>query len=340
LAVERRSRIGGLIASDPFDRAFVIEPRGDPSAMGIVHPALRAALVAGTAPPFELRDNMVLVDYPDRTWPELFDSRVLRRSSSQVPTHSDSPVWTVRRSPVARTRYSVKSHGHWMATMNCPRCAQPVPAGSASCGHCGLPLSPPRPVKIPIDVAGVGTATAIGLVVVGAGYVALATSRIAGMDATVVGLIEIACGFSVTVAIALFVTWFFMIRHNAGLWCPQRHSQSWSIVAWLVPVANLWYPYQIADDAWKASQPPGGVRRVSPMVIAWWIGCLLAFLTSFHPVPATWEMAGGKTVAAFRLDFSPGWSLANALPIAAAAGLGAWMVWSLSRMQVTRLSRG
>jgi hypothetical protein len=238
--------------------------------------------------------------------------------------------------------------------MNCPRCSYPVPANHTVCANCGLALAPPgspvhgyaapgyaqaRPIRVqwPIAVGGVGLATGIGLASLGAGFLVLAAARIAGLDPALVEVIEFFTLFPTTAAVPLFLTWFFMIRRNAGLWGPQRHTQTWAIAAWLVPIANLWYPFQMMVDAWRASLPPSTERRgTAPLIIAWWVFCLLAFATSFHPVPSTWEMANGTTFAGFDLEFRPGWSIASALVIAAAAGLATRLVWSLTEMQRAR----
>ena len=48
----------------------------------------------------------------------------------------------------------------------------------------------------------------------------------------------------------------------------HRRARGWAVASWMTPVANLWIPYQVVSDVWRASAP----RRSVPvtLVSAWW----------------------------------------------------------------------
>ncbi|KJY20539.1 hypothetical protein VR43_15170 [Streptomyces sp. NRRL S-104] len=58
-------------------------------------------------------------------------------------------------------------------------------------------------------------------------------------------LIVLACA-------AVFITWFHRVRQRAGTLAPTgfRRGPGWAIGGWFVPVACLWLPYRIANEAW------------------------------------------------------------------------------------------
>jgi hypothetical protein len=80
------------------------------------------------------------------------------------------------------------------------------------------------------------------------------------------------------VAVVMFAVWFYRARVNAdGHGWPQRRSPSWAIVAWFVPVVNLWFPFQIMVDIWRAGLPAKARANRAILPGIWW-ACLLAFL--------------------------------------------------------------
>ncbi|WP_225834334.1 DUF4328 domain-containing protein [Streptomyces sp. NK08204] len=79
--------------------------------------------------------------------------------------------------------------------------------------------------------------------------------------------------YVMTVAIVLFLTWFARCRRNAELLCAQKlpGSPSWAVLAWLIPVFNLWVPRGLVQDVHRASAPVGtDTRRSDTMVNVWW----------------------------------------------------------------------
>jgi len=227
--------------------------------------------------------------------------------------------------------------------MNCPRCAAPVPAGQLNCVNCGaywtldqhgLPV-PFAPVRPPTEISGLTTATAVSLGLVGLCY----------LTVTIASVVHASVGFalgaltilSLIVVVPLFLTWFFLVRRNAGGWGPQRRAQGWAIGGWFVPVIFLWFPFQIADDAWRASQPPEQPPRSRGIVIGWWICWLVAWFTGFY-YRHTQTTNGDITLTNVSVGFQLGSNVVSSALTAAAALLGALMVHTLGRMQQARMS--
>ncbi|MFI6898189.1 DUF4328 domain-containing protein [Streptomyces sp. NPDC050256] len=95
---------------------------------------------------------------------------------------------------------------------------------------------------------------------------------------------------SLVVWIAAGVTWLVWLwraRINSELMsgvAAHRRSRGWVAGGWMAPVANLWIPYQIVSDVWRASAPR---RPVSITLInAWWA---LFVIASFVVKPLQWR---------------------------------------------------
>ncbi|MFD6228691.1 DUF4328 domain-containing protein [Streptomyces sp. NPDC060232] len=57
---------------------------------------------------------------------------------------------------------------------------------------------------------------------------------------------------TVLVCAAVFIMWFHRVRLRAGMLAPTafRRGPGWAIGGWFIPVACLWLPYRIANEAW------------------------------------------------------------------------------------------
>lgn len=86
-------------------------------------------------------------------------------------------------------------------------------------------------------------------------------------------------GIALLLAAALvFLLWLWRARVNSELLCQAQHvrSRGWVWGAWICPVVNLWFPFQIVRDTWKASHPdaaPEGYnmhRMPFTKVLGWW----------------------------------------------------------------------
>ncbi|MBA0127483.1 DUF4328 domain-containing protein [Haloechinothrix sp. YIM 98757] len=86
-------------------------------------------------------------------------------------------------------------------------------------------------------------------------------------------------------AAVLFIVWLWMARANAEQRClaTHRRARGWVIGSWFVPVVNLWFPYQVVRDVWRASDPTtphdhrGGLAQLGgSAIIGWWWFSVLA----------------------------------------------------------------
>ncbi|TCN39599.1 uncharacterized protein DUF4328 [Kribbella orskensis] len=81
-------------------------------------------------------------------------------------------------------------------------------------------------------------------------------------------------------AAVVFVIWLWRARVNSEVFCQADHRRShgWVLASWFCPGPNLWYPKQIVDDVWLASDPKTPVyaddlRRLRKPVLTnvWWV---------------------------------------------------------------------
>ncbi|MFC0628051.1 DUF4328 domain-containing protein [Kribbella deserti] len=87
---------------------------------------------------------------------------------------------------------------------------------------------------------------------------------------------------NIVVAVAtavVFVLWLWRARVNSEVFCQadHRHSHGWVLISWFCPGPNFWYPRQVVEDVWVASDPatPAWTDRLRPkrniMIIdVWW----------------------------------------------------------------------
>jgi Domain of unknown function (DUF4328) len=80
----------------------------------------------------------------------------------------------------------------------------------------------------------------------------------------------------------LFVVWFYRARINAerhGYW--QRRARGWAFWGWIVPIVNLWFPFQIMGDIWRAGLPAEQRGETAWLPALWWTCWLLSGLGIF-----------------------------------------------------------
>jgi hypothetical protein len=87
------------------------------------------------------------------------------------------------------------------------------------------------------------------------------------------------------IAVVFVMVWAYHARSNAEAYTTPttssfRRSKGWAIGAWICPIVNLWFPYQVMSDIWGASDTdrpdnaPVRQWRVNAIVALWWT-CLL-----------------------------------------------------------------
>ena len=100
-------------------------------------------------------------------------------------------------------------------------------------------------------------------------------------------------------AAVVFIVWLWWARLNAEEISPAYHrrSRGWIIGSWICPVVNLWFPFMIVDDVYRASRPTNSpdlmdLRSVpeSPVVGTWW-GLWLGGLLLNRIAVTTWNNA-------------------------------------------------
>ncbi|WP_238332168.1 DUF4328 domain-containing protein [Kribbella jejuensis] len=142
-------------------------------------------------------------------------------------------------------------------------------------------------------------------------------------------------------AAVVFVVWLWRVRVNSEVFCQADHRRShgWVLASWFVPGPNLWYPKQIVDDVWLASDPKTPVYaddlrrfRTPPLTSVWWVAWIGAL--AFDVVVRRFLMWMEATVGSLR-----GIALAGtaSLVLTAVSAVAATMIIrKINHMQTTR----
>jgi hypothetical protein len=89
--------------------------------------------------------------------------------------------------------------------------------------------------------------------------------------------------------LVLFAVWFYRARVNAeGHGWPQRLSRAWAIAGWIAPVVNLWFPFRVMADIWRAGLPPEARANRAVLPGTWWAS-VLAF-------NCLWSVTSGSAI--------------------------------------------
>ncbi|EHR48736.1 hypothetical protein SacmaDRAFT_0433 [Saccharomonospora marina XMU15] len=75
-------------------------------------------------------------------------------------------------------------------------------------------------------------------------------------------------------AAVVFLVWLWRVRQNAELLSPlpHRRARGWVIGGWFCPVVNLWFPFQVVSDIWRASRPE---PKAGVALLRWWWALLM-----------------------------------------------------------------
>jgi hypothetical protein len=137
----------------------------------------------------------------------------------------------------------------------------------------------------------------------------------------------------VVAAAVAWMVWLWAARRNAAAltdW-PFSRSQGWVIAGWLVPIVNLWFPKQIVDDTWMATEralaPPDAPWPRRPLLVyAWWT-TFLAYVILTRVVRG---MSDATVDDLRRLATVE--QIADGVCVLAAA-LGVAVIWQITRRQ-------
>jgi hypothetical protein len=99
-------------------------------------------------------------------------------------------------------------------------------------------------------------------------------------------------------------------RAARALGLPTTHSPGWAAAGHLVPVINLWFPYQVLRDAFPADERPQ--RRLAwwwALFVAGWVPGLVGVVFAFtaHPVPAVLGIVA--SIALYGVSYWLRWQL-------------------------------
>ena len=92
-----------------------------------------------------------------------------------------------------------------------------------------------------------------------------------------IGPLVVLSRVSMAATAIVFLIWFRRARINAEhLGWRQRRARAWTFWGWVIPIANLWIPFQIMGDIWRAGLEPAYRARVAWLPALWWAAWLLA----------------------------------------------------------------
>src|SRR5262249_45719917 len=75
----------------------------------------------------------------------------------------------------------------------------------------------------------------------------------------------------------LFVVWLRRARINAESHdYRQRRARGWTFWGWIIPFVNLWLPFQIMGDIWRAGLAAQQRRKSAWLPALWWTCWLLS----------------------------------------------------------------
>lgn len=111
------------------------------------------------------------------------------------------------------------------------------------------------------------------------------TVTVADLDAADRLISGVGWGYLIFIVIAavVFLVWLWRARVNAEMLCEARHrrSRGWVIGSWICPIVNLWFPFMVVDDIYRASRPGtprdlADLRMVagSRLLAVWWTSWL------------------------------------------------------------------
>lgn len=92
----------------------------------------------------------------------------------------------------------------------------------------------------------------------------------------------------IVIGIVTFI-WFYRANKNIHSFnAKDVSSPRMAVIWWFIPIANLWKPYQVAQQIWKASDPQivlsnGTEWKKSPSsntIKTWWLMAILSILIS------------------------------------------------------------
>ena len=163
--------------------------------------------------------------------------------------------------------------------MICYVCGLTYAAGIRRCPRCRGRTSKPlafQSLQGLAKLAMVLLAIAIGAIMCWLGFRLLGGTTSRWRYQQTIGMLDNVANFTIFVLSIVFVLWFHRARINAEiLGYRQRHSPGWTFWGWVVPIVNLWFPFQIMGDMWRAALPARRRRHLATLPALCWT-CWLA----------------------------------------------------------------
>lgn len=142
-----------------------------------------------------------------------------------------------------------------------------IDGGAAEITQEFLPLQALAYVLVTLLASGVALAVAtLTLPLLAHGYIAHQAEAV----------ITVLARVTLVATVILFLIWFRRARINAerSSW-PQRRSRAWAFWGWIIPIGNLWIPFQLMADIWRAGLPPERRTSTAWLPAVWWASWLL-----------------------------------------------------------------
>ncbi|CAM3389550.1 DUF4328 domain-containing protein [Nocardioides dubius] len=189
------------------------------------------------------------------------------------------------------------------------------------------PLRPPPPAPNGLAIAARVFAVLLGLVSLGmffAAFPARHSYRVAAVKGddvadvlTAYELLPLVWLVFALVAYILTCLWLFECRARVEALAPQipqRRSKIWVWLCWIVPVVNLWFPYQVVRDLRRGSHPG---RNPSNALVGWWLAAWIGFCIVDRFASITLPFEGEIDIARINATLVPTQAISTALCLCA-----------------------
>jgi Domain of unknown function (DUF4328) len=147
------------------------------------------------------------------------------------------------------------------------------------------------------------------------------------------GVVGIVVGAVYLGTIVIWLVWQHRGQANLHALAIPRltYSPGWAVGWWLIPVANLWKPFQTVRELWKASGGDEAWWRIATWpVIGWWWACWIIFNLLYNATTRFWS---SDSASLERLIAGDGFSIAGDLVSIVGAILAVSIVRSVTERQ-------
>ena len=133
--------------------------------------------------------------------------------------------------------------------------------------------------------------------------------------------------------------WFYRSHKNLLAFNTQglKYSPLWAVIGFIIPILNLFRPYQVAQEIWTASDPDASTvgwkqSKAGVVVILWWVSWYIYGFISFISTGLN-AVSSIQTEIANPEDALA--SLSSTFPISAVIGLSIHLLLTISVIVLT-----